>query len=93
MPNTHVHSARDLRNNYAEIAAHIKNNDHVIITNRGRGESVMIGMREFAQYEDYLHQKYIGEALAAAEVQANDPNSPKFSPDDVRKEIKERYGI
>ena len=49
-----VHSSRDLRNHYAEISEMLKDHDHVIITNHGRGESVLINIEDYAKYEEFL---------------------------------------
>ncbi len=59
MLQTYVRSSRDLRNNYAEIARLVRENNQVIITNQGRGESVLISMEEYARYEEYLHTRYV----------------------------------
>ena len=44
MMQTFVRPSRDLRNHYAEISGIIKEHNHVIITNQGRGESVLINI-------------------------------------------------
>ena len=44
MMQTFVRPSRDLRNHYAEISEILKDHDHVIITNHGRGESVLINI-------------------------------------------------
>ena len=44
MMQTFVRPSRDLRNHYAEISEMLKDHDHVIITNHGRGESVLINI-------------------------------------------------
>ena len=49
MMQTFVRPSRDLRNHYAEISEMLRDHDHVIITNHGRGESVLINI------EDYVH--------------------------------------
>ena len=38
----------------------------MIITNHGRGESVLINIEDYAKYEEFLHQRYVAEALAKA---------------------------
>lgn len=60
---------------YAEISGIIKEHNHVIITNQGRGESVLINIEDYAKYEEYLHQRYVAEELAKAKRQAADPNT------------------
>ena len=56
MMQTFVRPSRDLRNHYSEIADMTKNHNHVIITNQGRGESVLINIEDYAKYEEFLHQ-------------------------------------
>ena len=70
---THVKAVRDLRNNYPEVARIVKNHDHVIITNNGKSEAVLISFDEFKIYEEYLHIRYVKEKLAEAELSAADP--------------------
>ena len=70
---THVRAVRDLRNNYPEIAAIIKNRDNVIITNNGKSEVAVIPYEDFAKYEEYLHIRYVKEKLAEAESIADNP--------------------
>ena len=70
MMQTFVRPSRDLRNHYAEIADMTKNHNHVIITNQGRGESVLINIEDYAKYEEFLHQRYVAEELAKAKALA-----------------------
>ena len=74
MFNTHVKAVRDLRNNYPEVAQYVKNRDHVIITNNGKSEAVLISYDEFEKYEEYLHIRYVKEKLAEAETAAGNPD-------------------
>jgi len=74
MFSTHVKAVRDLRNNYPEIASIVKNRNNVIITNNGKSEAVLIPYEEFANYEEYLHIRYVKEKLAEAEAIANNPD-------------------
>jgi prevent-host-death family protein len=74
MFNTHVRAVRDLRNNYPDVAKHIKNHDSVIITNNGKSEAVLIPYDEFERYEEYLHIRYVKEKLAEAELIADNPD-------------------
>jgi len=73
MFSTHVKAVRDLRNNYPEIASIIKSRNNVIITNNGKSEAVLIPYEEFANYEEYLHIRYVKEKLAEAESIADNP--------------------
>jgi len=71
---THVKAVRDLRNKYSEITQIVKNHDHVIITNNGKSEAVLIPYSEFVKYEEFLHIRYVKEKLAEAEAIADNPN-------------------
>ena len=77
MMQTFVRPSRDLRNHYAEISEMLRDHDHVIITNHGRGESVLINIEDYAKYEEFMHQRYVAEELAKAKQQAADPNTQK----------------
>ena len=73
MFSTHVKAVRDLRNNYPEVAKFVKNRDHVIITNNGKSEAVLISFDEFEKYQEFLHIRYVKEKLAQAEAIADNP--------------------
>ena len=73
MFSTHVKAVRDLRNNYPEVAQIVRNRDHVIITNNGKSESVLIPFDEFEKYQEFLHICYIKEKLAEAEALSGKP--------------------
>ena len=74
MYTTHVKAVRDLRNSYSEVARIIKNRDHVIITNNGRSEAVLISHDEFEKYQEFLRVLFIKEKLAEAEALSDDPD-------------------
>jgi len=74
MFSTHVKAVRDLRNNYPEVAQIVKNRDHVIITNNGKSESVLISFEEFEKYQEFLHICFVKEKLAEAEALSNKPD-------------------
>ena len=93
MMQTHVRPSRDLRNHYAEIADMVKNHDHVIITNNGRGESVLINIEDYAKYEEFLHQRYVAEELAKARRQATNPDTEWVSHENVWEGLREQYGV
>ena len=73
MFSTHVKAVRDLRNNYPEVAKIVRNKDHVIITNNGKSEAVLISFDEFEKYQEFLHIRYVKEKLAEAEAIADNP--------------------
>jgi len=89
MNKTHVRPARDLRNNYAQLAKIVKEqHGHVVLTNRGRGETVLIDFEDYALYEEYLHQKYIDEKLREAIKEAQNPEAKWIPGEDVIKKIR-----
>jgi len=75
MFSTHVKAVRDLRNNYPEVASIVKNRNHVIITNNGKSEAVLIPYEEFVNYEEFLHIRYVKEKLTEAETLADNPEN------------------
>ena len=82
MHKTHVRPVRDLRNKYAELDKIVNDHDHIIITNNGRGTSVLIGIEEYSTYEKFLHKQYIKQKLDEAEVSAKDPNTKWLNEDE-----------
>jgi prevent-host-death family protein len=74
MFSTHIRAVRDLRNNYPEVAQIVRNRDHVIITNNGKSEAVLISFDEFEKYQEFLHIRYVKEKLAEAEALADNPD-------------------
>jgi len=75
MPKTQVRPSRDLRNHYSDIVKSLKEHDHIIITNNGVGESVLIGYENYAKYEEYLHRRFIYEELQKSKTGASDPDA------------------
>ena len=75
MYTTHVKPIRELRNNYPEVASIIRNRDHVIITNNGRSEAVLISYDEFEKYQEFLHILYVKEKLSEAETASGDSDA------------------
>jgi PHD/YefM family antitoxin component YafN of YafNO toxin-antitoxin module len=60
----------------------LEDNATVIITNRGRGESVLIPIEDYQDYEEYLHYRYVRESLVQAEAYAADPTARWYSDDE-----------
>jgi len=90
MPHVQVRPSKDLRNHYREIANMAKKGDHVIITNHGKGDTVLISMEDYAKFEDYIQHRYIINELEKAELEAADPNTQWHTHDEVWDEIWER---
>ena len=83
MPKTQVRPSRDLRNNYADIVKSLKAHDHIIITNNGIGEVVLIGYDDYAKYEEYLHRRFIYEELQKSKAELNGTDVELFDATDV----------
>jgi len=90
MSKTQVRPARDLRNNYADIVKMLKEHDHVVITNNGVGESVLISLDDFADYQEYLHHRFIYDELQKSKNEANDPSARLIAAADVFERIEQR---
>ena len=90
MPHVQVRPSKDLRNHYREIADIAKKSNPVIITNHGRGDTVLISMEDYAKFEDYIQHQYIINELEKAELEAADPNTQWHTHDEVWGEIWER---
>ncbi len=93
MLNAFVRPSRDLRNNYAELAKIVKQHDHVIITNNGRGESVLIGIEDYAKYEEFLHHRYVQEKLSEAKKQSLEKDVSWTDHDVAWEQLREKYEI
>jgi len=74
MLNAEVRPIRDLRNNYADIKKSLAQNDHVIITNNGVGEAVLINFEMYKKFEEFLHHQYIYNELQKSKVKVNNPD-------------------
>ena len=92
MPKTQVRPARDLRNNYADIVRALKEHDHVVITNNGVGESVLINIEDYAEYEEFLHRRFIYDELQKSKAKMSDANAVLHDADDVHAELEEILG-
>ena len=85
MYKTYVRPIRDIRNNYAELDKIVNDHDHVIITNNGRGTSVLIGIEEYSEYEKFLHKQYVLRKLA--EASAKNPETKWLEDDEFWNDI------
>ena len=90
MPHVQVRPSRDLRNHYREIADIAKKSNPVIITNHGKGDTVLISMDDYAKFEDFIQHRYIIAELEKAEQEAADPSTDWYTHDEVWSEIWER---
>ena len=87
MMQTFVRPSRDLRNHYAELSEMLKDHNH------GRGESVLINIEDYAKYEEFMHQRYVAEALAKATQQAADPDTQWEDHESVWETLSKQYDV
>ena len=90
MHTTQIKTARDLRNNFAEIQRLLQSHDQVVITSNGRGAAVVINFEDYAKYEAYLREKQIYEDLQAIKQELNDPNAKRYTLSEVRQRMDDR---
>jgi len=72
---TYVKAVRDIRNHYPEVSKILKKQDHVIVTNNGKSEAVIIPFEQFEGYQEYTHKRYVAQKLAEAEKAGKDLNA------------------
>jgi PHD/YefM family antitoxin component YafN of YafNO toxin-antitoxin module len=68
----------------------LKRHDHIIITNHGVGESVLIGIEDYADYEEFLHRRFVFEELQKSKAEAADPSVELRAAADVFGRIRQR---
>jgi len=83
MVKAQIRPSRDLRNNYADVMKALDQHDYVIITNQGRGDSVLIDMDDFAKYQQALHNEYIFNELQKSKALLEDPSVELRDAEDV----------
>jgi len=93
MSQTQVRPSRDLRNNYADIVKSLKQHDHIIITNNGVGESVLINIEDYAKYEEFLHRRFIYEELQKSKADASNPDVVLLDAADVFAGLEQRLEV
>lgn len=88
MYSTHARPSRDLRTNYADIIRDLKEHNQILITNNGRGEAVLIGVEDYAAYEEFLHLRYIDKKLEEAAAADKDPSAKRYSHEEFWQKVK-----
>jgi prevent-host-death family protein len=87
----HARPVRDLRNNYAELAKMTKNSQHIIVTNNGKDETVLMSIDDYNICREILHTRYVLAELEKAEKEAADPSTKWLTHDDVFTKFREKY--
>ncbi len=90
MYNLHVRPERELRNNFAEIASLNQRRDAVVLTNRGKAAHVLLSYDEFADYEEFRHNRYLMEKIREAEA---DPDTTRLDHATVWQKLGAKYDL
>ena len=90
MHKLHIRPERELRNNFAEISRLNKQHDAVVLTNRGKASHVLLSFEEFADYEEYRHNRFLMEKIKEAE---EDTDTRLRTHEEVWQGLGEKYGI
>ena len=90
MHKLHVRPERELRNNFSEISKLNKQCDAVVLTNRGRASHVLLSFEEFADYEEYCHNRYLLEKIKESE---EDTDTRLRTHEEVWQDLGKKYGI
>jgi len=86
----HVRPERELRNNFSEISKLNKQWDAVVLTNRGKGTHVLLSFDEFADYEEYRHNRYLMQKIKEAK---EDSDARLRNHEEVWQALGEKYGV
>jgi PHD/YefM family antitoxin component YafN of YafNO toxin-antitoxin module len=77
----------EVKNNYTELAAMLREHNRIVLTNEGKEEAVLIGIDDYAAYEEYAHKQYVREKLAEAEAMAASPDAVWLSEEEFWKAV------
>ena len=90
MYNIHARPVRDLRNNYAELAKMTKEHNHIIVTNNGKDETVLMSIDDYNLCREFLYTKYVLKELELSEIEvANIEN--RLTHEEVFGKFREKY--
>lgn len=92
MYNIHARPVRDLRNNYAELAKMTKDHQHIIVTNNGKDETVLMSIDDYNLCREFLYSRYILNELEQAASEASDPNTKWLTQNEVFDKFRSKYG-
>ena len=91
MYNIHARPVRDLRNNYAELAKMTKEHNHIIVTNNGKDETVLMSIDDYNLCREFLYTKHILKELELSEIEAAS-SEKRLTHDEVFAKFREKYG-
>ena len=67
--------SRDLRNNYSEPAQIVRNQNDLIITNKGEIDLVLVNPADWEEFKAYRYNKYIIKKIKEVEAVTDDPTT------------------
>lgn len=91
MYNIHARPVRDLRNNYAELAKMAKEHQHIIVTNNGKSETVLMSVDDYNLCREFLNTQYVLRELELAEKEAASTDE-RLTHEEVFGKFREKYG-
>jgi PHD/YefM family antitoxin component YafN of YafNO toxin-antitoxin module len=91
--NEYLRPARELGSVYPGITDIVRGYDHVVFTSGGKGEAVLVGMDEYREFEEFLHERYVEAKLAEARSEADDPSTVRTEAGVVLDSIRLKYGL
>ena len=91
MYNIHARPVRDLRNNYAELAQMTKEHKHIIVTNNGKDETVLMSVDDYNLCREFLHTKYVLKELGLAESESAN-TTERLTHEEVFDKFRKKYG-
>ena len=75
-------------NNYIDAVKTLENRDHVIITNNGKDEFVLMNMEIFSKFEEVMGRQYIYNELQKSKALPADPNVKLIPHEEVIKSLR-----
>jgi len=90
MHKLHIRPERELRNNFSELSKLNKQRDAIVLTNRGKASHVLLSFEEFADYEEYRHNRYLMEKIKEAE---DDADTRLRTHEQVWQDLGKKYGL
>ena len=90
MYDIYARPVRDLRNNYSELAKMVKEHQHIIVTNNGKSETVLISIEDYNICRDFLQTQYVLKELKLAEAEAENTNE-RLTHAEVFDKFREKY--
>ncbi len=92
MYDIYARPVRELRNNYTELAKMTKEHHHIIVTNNGKDETVLMGIDDYNKCREFLFTQYILQELELAGAEADASSTHWLSQTEVFEKFRSKYG-